>query len=533
MHYRVYSGSELIYDSTFPEKEWKIINTSLEIAANEQGSFTFTVPSYHVKYNNGSVVKNDIFKKRGSIITINVVDSNGIESWFWEGEIIDDGFDYHNFRSISCEGALGYLNSIKSTPRNYAINTKLDAQDADAANKAIKNCLNSILTFYNKILHVTEYGLSNHEVYIGSVSGFDATDIGLIYENDAEVVNSNGYFYFSSAFESFWTIIENHLVQKIGGFLNMRRDEDGKLRLDYSKLPYSFPGTNEHLVNYFTNLIDVNKNETTEDMFTVLIPRGRNIDKNDPYYIPTLGEGVTQRLLYGYYGVLKRSKYYYAHKDNASNQYYVPANDKESAPDTSSSKYQSFPNGTAFRCRQKKDNVYYYAYYIKIDNQSYSELTSFMDKYDYSDMSLKCRFTLKRLFNAKPSFFIPSDEILFEEFYNTFGYIEKVVDFDNAQTETQLVQKAYNYLYDKVVKTWWERFKGSKNLDTVDLTFSIVELDNEIPIRLYDKVIATSEPHGLMDVVRGVTSLSITLDSPEKSQVTLSTEKKDNDMTSI
>ena len=98
----------------------------------------------------------------------------------------------------------------------------------------------------------------------------------------------------------------------------------------------------------------------------------------------------------------------------------------------------------------------------------------------------------------------------------TFGWIEKVVTWDNVTDPAMLLSKAKAYLSDL-------------QFDTMELELSALDLHymdvNYEAVKLLDEIRVISRPHGL-DKMFPVTKLEIPLDSPEKAQFTLgSTEK--------
>ncbi len=97
-----------------------------------------------------------------------------------------------------------------------------------------------------------------------------------------------------------------------------------------------------------------------------------------------------------------------------------------------------------------------------------------------------------------------------------FGWIEKVVTWDNVTDPAMLLSKAKAYLSDL-------------QFDTMELELSALDLHymdvNYEAVKLLDEIRVISRPHGL-DKMFPVTKLEIPLDSPEKAQFMLgSTEK--------
>lgn len=97
-----------------------------------------------------------------------------------------------------------------------------------------------------------------------------------------------------------------------------------------------------------------------------------------------------------------------------------------------------------------------------------------------------------------------------------FGWIEKVVTWNNVTDPAMLLSKARAYLSDL-------------QFDTMELELSALDLHymdvNYEAVKLLDEIRVISRPHGL-DKMFPVTKLEIPLDSPEKAQFTLGSSEK-------
>lgn len=95
-----------------------------------------------------------------------------------------------------------------------------------------------------------------------------------------------------------------------------------------------------------------------------------------------------------------------------------------------------------------------------------------------------------------------------------FGWIEKVVHWDDVTTPTALLRKAKAYL------TELQFDKMTIEVNALDLHFINPDID---AINLLDRIRVVSEPHGL-DKIFPVSKLEIPLDSPEDTVYTLGTD---------
>ena len=108
-----------------------------------------------------------------------------------------------------------------------------------------------------------------------------------------------------------------------------------------------------------------------------------------------------------------------------------------------------------------------------------------------------------------------------EEAITIYGWIERVVDWEDITEPSELLQKAQDYLAD-------EQFDDVViEVSAVDLRYLSKDVQ---PINLLDNVRCISKPHG-MDKVFPVTQLSIQLDNPENSIYTLGNTIKESNLT--
>lgn len=115
------------------------------------------------------------------------------------------------------------------------------------------------------------------------------------------------------------------------------------------------------------------------------------------------------------------------------------------------------------------------------------------------------------------SMYLQSDEAI-----RNFGWIEKVVTWDDISDPGVLLKKAKAYLSDL-------QFDNMElEISALDLHYMSVEYE---AIKLLDEIRVISRPHGL-DRLFPVTKLEIPLDSPEKTQFTLGSSVKSS-LTSV
>ena len=96
----------LIHDSNSPEKEYHLINSTLQLGDCTAGSFEFVIYPGHAYYQNKINLFTDTFY-------ITRTYKNGSERIIWDGRAITEEIDADGNKAYHCEGALSYLNDIR------------------------------------------------------------------------------------------------------------------------------------------------------------------------------------------------------------------------------------------------------------------------------------------------------------------------------------------------------------------------------------------------------------------------------------
>ena len=198
----------------------------LELQVNHSGKLTFQMSPKHPLYGL-------ILKRKTRVI----VRRNGVE--YWRGRVLDSKKDFYKRQTVVCEGALSYL--LDTTVRPYSFNG----------------------TFQGYM----EYALGVHnadcdddkKIYLGRIAAVDPT---------IEVSISN---LAPSEYPSTLDELNDKTVNQYGGYLKVRRDDEGLLRLDY------LGSTGEQIdqqIRFGKNLLDLEDYITAENVCTRCIPLG-------------------------------------------------------------------------------------------------------------------------------------------------------------------------------------------------------------------------------------------------------------------
>ena len=160
----------------------------------------------------------------------------------FEGRALDDGSDFYNTHTWTCESALAYLKDTIQPPYDY------------------KGSLRGLL----------EYFVAEHNKAVEEQKQFS---VGMV-----TVTDENDYIAYScSDFSVTMDAIREKLIDTHGGYLRLRYTETGKV-LDYLS---DFSEASFQRVEFGKNLTDVTINRDHTQRVTALIPFGAKITETD------------------------------------------------------------------------------------------------------------------------------------------------------------------------------------------------------------------------------------------------------------
>lgn len=170
-----------------------------------------------------------------------IVCKRGADTVF-EGRALDNGTDFYNTHTWTCESALAYLKDIIQPPYDYS------------------GTLKGLL----------EYFISGHNSAVEDKKKFTVGNVTVTDDNDYVHYSSTDYSVTMDA-------IRQKLINTHGGYLRLRYTEDSKV-LDYLA---DFSETSLQTVEFGKNLTDVKINTDHTERATALIPLGAKIRETD------------------------------------------------------------------------------------------------------------------------------------------------------------------------------------------------------------------------------------------------------------
>lgn len=224
MIYEVYVDGKLLY---YPNDEtYAIINSKLELALNEAGSFEFDVPTYNLRY--------DDFKLRKSMVQVT---QNGEEIFYGEVREVRTNADFT--KHVYVVGELAFLfDSIQ--PQARYLTSPLDA-------------MTQIIAKHNSQVEDRKKFTLSH---------VDVTD------NDDQI-----YFYTNG--EDSLSIIRQKICDVLDGYIKINKVNNTRY---ISIVPLTSFGTCKQEIQFGENLLDYSCNMSASDIATCVIPRGAKID---------------------------------------------------------------------------------------------------------------------------------------------------------------------------------------------------------------------------------------------------------------
>ena len=226
MIYEVYLDGNLLY---YPNDEtYAILNSTLQLALNEAGSFEFDIPTYNLRYND--------FKLRKSMIQVL---QNGEEIFYGEVREVKVNADFT--KHVYAVGELAFLfDSIQ--PQGRYLTSPLDA--------------------------VTEI-IAKHNAQVEDRKKFKISHID-VTDNDNQI-----YFYTNG--EDTLSIIRQKICDALDGYIHITKDTSGERYI--SIVPLSYFGQCTQEIQFGENLLDYSCNMSASDIATCVVPRGVKLEE--------------------------------------------------------------------------------------------------------------------------------------------------------------------------------------------------------------------------------------------------------------
>jgi len=224
----IMDGNTIYYPS---DGKAVLISSTLNLELNTAGSLSFICPPenpyYEKIYNRKSIVS--VYRDEKEIFI---------------GEVREQTKDLRGNKKVQCVGLLSYLAD--------SIQPQMEYHD-----KTPYQLLSKFLKIHNE--QVDE----KKKIMLGRVT----------------VSDPNNSLYRFTNYETTMEVIMTKIVDKLGGYLKLRREEEG-LYLDYLRLEEMGKAT-EQSIEFGVNLLDYTEDLSAEDITTAIIPLGKEIDGDE------------------------------------------------------------------------------------------------------------------------------------------------------------------------------------------------------------------------------------------------------------
>ena len=224
MTYRLYANDELIFASDWADPEYQLISPIIKMEVNKAGSLEFTILPRHPFY--------DALSKMKTRISVYMDDQP-----IFSGRVLSDDTDTYRQRKIYCEGSLAYLVDSVLGP----------SKGTRTAEEHFRLIIDS------------------HNGQVEDEKKFTVGTIDIDEKAESHVFGEDNYR------ESF-SAIQSDLIDSFGGYLRIRNN-NGTQYIDYLK---SYDTVSTQTIEFGQNLIDLVNKQSGEDLFTVLLPIGKD-----------------------------------------------------------------------------------------------------------------------------------------------------------------------------------------------------------------------------------------------------------------
>ena len=226
--YRIFADDTLIYDGTLDD--YKIGKGAISLEINKSGSFVFSLYPDHFFYNN--------FVRLKTVIT--VYKSGRI---VFRGRILTDVTDYHNNKTITCEGELGFLQDSIIRPYEFS--------------GTPGELLSNLIAAHN-----------------AQVDAFKQFRVGDIKMSDASAAITRSNADYSTALTN---VIGQFPDSALGGYIYITHGENGDDPIPTINYCSDFSKVSTQIVEFGSNLKDYTKTVKADSIATAIIPLGAEL----------------------------------------------------------------------------------------------------------------------------------------------------------------------------------------------------------------------------------------------------------------
>lgn len=235
--YRMLYNDSFLFD---PFDETRIVSSaSITTNVNAASYLDFTIAATHPLY--------DTIEQRSGTITL----YSDNEKLF-QGQITSIDMDMDGNKSVTCSSALDWLKDVQLRPYST------DQAECDEYEFKLDKAPDALDAYFQWL--IDQYNAQNKDHRYFTINVNQAADL----------TNRNIVYFASTSPRSVADAIEQDILGTFGGYLVLRYEDD-QLILDlYSDIHEM----NEQIIDYGENILDISRNESTDDQYTAVYPIG-------------------------------------------------------------------------------------------------------------------------------------------------------------------------------------------------------------------------------------------------------------------
>lgn len=235
--YRMLYNDRFLFD---PFDETRIVSSaSITTNVNAASYLDFTIAANHPLYN-------EIEQRSG---TITLYSDN--EKLF-QGQITAIDMDMDGNKSVTCSSALDWLKDVQLRPYST------DQAECDEYEFKLDKAPDALDAYFQWL--IDQYNAQNKDGRYFTINVNQAADL----------TRQSIVYFASTSPRSVADAIEDDILKTFGGYLVLRYEDD-QLILDlYSDIHEM----NEQIIDYGENILDISRNESTDDQYTAVYPIG-------------------------------------------------------------------------------------------------------------------------------------------------------------------------------------------------------------------------------------------------------------------
>ena len=256
--YFIKSENDILHSIPLSEKSYVVLDPKIGMELNRISTLSFVLTVGNPNYDKIQLMKKDVFVWDG----VNRI---------FRGRAVAIETDFYLQKSVTCEDEVGFLNDVIVRPYTFT---------------------GGVSDFYRKLIH--EYNknadkkrrFGTYTVNGAQKPATELTDVEMAAATAATLTPgsctvtdpNNTITRANKAYPTVYEEINSKLVELLGGYL-MPRYENGVDYLDY----VADSGTEDttQKIRFAENLLDLTQNDNGDELFTVIVPLGKDVGQGD------------------------------------------------------------------------------------------------------------------------------------------------------------------------------------------------------------------------------------------------------------